>query len=517
MTRNIIARLAKFMLSDITVNLILGDQLFYDSQLIKIAQQGDIFVMVESTFLSQRNNYHKQKLAYIYTCMRHYGDYLESRSCQLNYSKLESNQSFESILGSLKKNQNITKVRLFEVTDKTFRQYLVDLCQKFGLEIEFCPNPMFLLNTQEFGDYLNQHQLGKKRMLMNNFYIWHRKKLNLLLNKEGKPLGDKWSLDEDNRKKLPKDTVVPKQHLEWKSSHFEEVKSTIERISADNPGSLLSSSWLPVTHEQALEQLHFFLNQLLNNFGDYEDAMTTRSDFVFHSVLSPMLNNGLLTPNLVLEELQNLVTAKGLENLKLNSVEGYIRQLIGWREWMKGLYDWEYNKPVASYNFFEHHKPLPDYFWKAELLETSPELKLNLPLKSTLSKVFKYGWCHHIERLMILSNWMLMSEYDPLEVYDWFNSMFVDAYEWVMIPNVIGMGQFADGGIFATKPYFSGGNYLKKMSDYPDSKIWETVWTGLFWKFLFKHEEFFRSQPRLAMLLNTKNRSETHQLELKVA
>jgi deoxyribodipyrimidine photolyase-related protein len=282
-----------------------------------------------------------------------------------------------------------------------------------------------------------------------------------------------------------------------------------------NPGKLSNASWLPTTHAESIDWLREFLKERFVLFGDYEDALTDRSNIVFHSAISPMLNNGLLTPKQVLAELENYLNEEyGFSIFDydlnknqhspsfLNSIEGFVRQLIGWREWIRIMYLKEYEIKLSSYNFFKATNPLPPYFW--DLNPDDPAIKDNIPLQNVLTKIDSYGWSHHIERLMVLSNWMLLNEYDPIECLDWFKAMYVDAYDWVMVPNVLGMGLFADGGIFATKPYVAGGNYLKKMSDYPDSKKWESIWTDKFWNFLIKHQEYFKTNPRMNMLIQTK-------------
>jgi deoxyribodipyrimidine photolyase-related protein len=231
--------------------------------------------------------------------------------------------------------------------------------------------------------------------------------------------------------------------------------------------------------------------------------------------LSVYMNNGLLTPRQVLQALDDFMRGKfgwgifnkvyseisgeEIQKVNLNSIEGFIRQIIGWREWMKGLYDNIYAQDLRQYNFWNNNKSLPDYFYSKsgfDELATS-----NFPLWQSLQNLYDYSYNHHIERLMIFSNWFMLNEYDPQQCFDWFMEMYIDAYDWVMVGNVIGMGLYADGGIFATKPYICGGNYIKKMSDYPDSKIWDPIWTDLFWQFLLKHKDFFATNPRLNMLI----------------
>ena len=330
---------------------------------------------------------------------------------------------------------------------------------------------------------------------MNSFYIWQRKRLNIFLD-QNKPKFGKWSFDSENRKKLPKNVTLPSSIWEFKSKNYQNVAQTISELYTNNPGYLdLQKSWLPINHKQAKQKLQEFLETRLRLFGNYEDALTNRDNFVFHSVLSPMLNNGLLTPSYVLQEVLNHVEKNNNLEDFYNSIEGFIRQIIGWREWMKLLYEFKYDENFRELNFFKAQEKLPDYFYD---LKDLPE---NIPLTLAIEKVSKLSWAHHIERLMILSNWMTLNSYNPKECYEWFLSQFVDAYEWVMVPNVYGMGLFADGGFFATKPYISGGAYIKKMSDYKDNG-WIKLWTDRYWQFLKKNKSQLKDNPRMKLILS---------------
>jgi deoxyribodipyrimidine photolyase-related protein len=479
-----------------SLTLVLADQLFSDH--FTLHDDSDV-VMVESLNESSRLNYHKLRLIYVFTCMRHFRDYLLSKGKKVHYFELTKGAEFETVIEKLKKDFGYSKLKVYPPNNKYFDKKLQLIISKLQMQYEEIENPMFLTSKSDFQRYLSTTN-PKAKLLMANFYIWQRKRLNLLLDKDQKPLGGSWSHDKNNRKKLPKDIEL-KQDLDYfKSDHFYEIRSLIQKHFANNPGKV-DNMWLPVTHEQADKKLQYFLENILLDFGDFEDAMSTHNDFVFHSVLSPMLNNGLLTPNQVLDSLsQHLSKNPKLLTTKINSIEGFVRQIIGWREWVKGMYDNKYDENFLELNFFRSSKPLPDYFYRPS--KHLQELEQNIPLKTVLLKVEKLGWCHHIERLMILANWMTINEYNPSECYKWFASQFIDAAEWVMVPNVMGMGIFSDGGIYATKPYISGGNYIKKMSDYPAVNTWEKIWTDKFWSFLEKHREFFQTQPRLSMLLN---------------
>lgn len=254
----------------------------------------------------------------------------------------------------------------------------------------------------------------------------------------------------------------------------------------ENPGEANRFSY-PTTHREARHWLRQFLIERFHDFGPYEDAISTRHRVLHHAVLTPALNIGLLTPREVVDDVLEHAREHAVP---LNSVEGFIRQIIGWREFMLGVYH-EVGVRARTSNFWGFSRRLPRAFYTATT--GIP------PVDATLRRVIETGWCHHIERLMILGNFMLLCRIHPDDVYAWFMEMFIDAYDWVMVPNVYGMSQFADGGTFTTKPYLSGSNYLLKMSDHPKGP-WCAVWDALFWTFIADHETFFASHPRLGMM-----------------
>jgi deoxyribodipyrimidine photolyase-related protein len=458
--------------------------------------------MIESREICIRFDYHKQKLTFVLACMREYRDFLLGKNLNIAYYELKEQKSFEEVLAEL--SEKYSEIEFYDISDKSFSRFITDLAGKYFGKISILENPQFLTSKKDFADYLNSKR--SKRLLMNDFYIWQRKKLNLLLDKNNNPLGGSWSCDADNRKKIPKTEVVPSIYKPKPTQNYEDARETVLEFYPNNPG-LIDDLWLPTNHEQAKELLQDFLNNRLSKFGDYEDSLSDRDPFLFHSNLGPVINNGLLTPSLVLEKLFEFCDSNpDLLVNHLNSVEGFVRQIIGWREWIKGMYDNQYSENITKYNFFEANNDLTKdfYFEKVAPYVWNKPTVVNIPLKLALDKVERYGYNHHIERLMVLGNWMLLSEFEPMQCYRWFMEMYVDAYDWVMVPNVFGMALFADGGIFATKPYVAGGNYLKKMADYKISKEVEELWTDKFWDFLLKHKSVFKSNPRMAMLITTK-------------
>jgi deoxyribodipyrimidine photolyase-related protein len=361
---------------------------------------------------------------------------------------------------------------------------------------------MFLCDRQQFQNYLYYHP----KPFMKSFYERERKRLNILLAKDNKPEGGQWSFDVENRKKAPKD-LTNKGLLKLAASpHLKDVSSLVSKKFSDHPGSM-DDFWLPVDRAGALKYLDHFLHHHLVHFGDYQDAITARDPFLYHAVISPMMNNGLITPAEILEKV--LKCYREEKDVPLSSVEGFVRQVMGWREFVRGIYQ-NYSDLQETTNFFNNQGKLTRDWY-----EGTTGIP---PVDDAIKKAVKYGYCHHIERLMILSNIMLLSEIHPREVHKWFMEMFVDSADWVMGPNVYGMGQFSDGGIFATKPYISGSNYVLKMSDYKKGD-WCETWDGLFWRFIGKHSEFFSKNYRMSMMVKTYEKMEPNRKQklLKLA
>lgn len=334
--------------------------------------------------------------------------------------------------------------------------------QQRSCVLEILPTPMLLTPTEVMDDYFN----GRRKPMMVHFYQMQRKRLGVLIDDQGAPVGGRWSFDADNRKKLPKGITVP------------------EEPSID----------LPVDHLSAQQWLDTFLEHRLAGFGTYEDAISSKHRVMWHSVLTPMLNLGLLTPQQVLNR---TLAAADASEIPLNSLEGFLRQIIGWREFMAAMY-LRHGVTMRNSNFWNFEdRPIPDAFYQGTT--GIP------PIDDAIKRALNTGYCHHIERLMLLGNMMLLCGFHPTRIYTWFMELFVDAYDWVMVPNVYGMSQFADGGIFTSKPYLSGSNYVRKMSDYKQGD-WCGIWDGLFWSFIHRHGDFFRSQPRLAMMTRNLDR-----------
>ena len=461
-----------------TLHLILGDQLF-DQKIFYKPIKAEVFFMMEDIALCTHHKYHKQKIMLFLSAMRAFKKEWALKA-ELVYQHLDPLKSYFSVLKKVVDKNNVKKIQSFEISDHFFHDQVQEFCSKNDIELELLPSPAFMTSKQKFKDYCDSH----KTPFMKSFYKQQRVDHKILVDKDNKPEGDKWSFDEDNRKNLPKKHVPP---LLNKSSNInQDVAQLIEKHFDDHPGHT-DYFFYPTTRKEALSWLNEFFEKRFELFGDYEDAISTEHDFIYHSVLSPIINLGLLTPKEVVNKA--LIYAKK-NNVPMNSLEGFVRQIIGWREFIKGIYD-QYDEKQSTSNFFNHQNHMAPSWYTGDT---------GIPiLDHSIHKALDYGYAHHIERLMVLSNLMLLCEIHPKEVYSWFMCYFVDSADWVMTPNVYGMGQFSDGGIFATKPYICGSNYLFKMSDFPKGE-WTDVVDGLYWRFIDKHKEFFSSNHRLSMM-----------------
>lgn len=461
-----------------TLHIILGDQLFDYSQYYK-SIEADHFFMMEDYGLCTHYKYHKQKILLFLTAMREFkADWPKSKP--LIYNKLDSKLQYFKTLKQLVLKYKIEQIQTYEVSDHFFQQQLKNFCSDLSLVFKELPSPGFLTSKQEFQEYCQNH----KTPFMKTFYKQQRTSHNILVNKDGTPQGGKWSFDEENRKKLPKNHVPP--FISVTKRKNEELVKLVEFEFGDHPGNLDSFIY-PTNRSEALDWLQQFFEQRFNLFGDYEDAISQQYDYLYHSVLSPTINLGLLTPKEVVDK---AIEYAKKNKVPLNSLEGFVRQVIGWREFVKGIYD-QYGERQHSSNFFNYKNLMAPSWYTGDT---------GIPiLDHIIKKALDLGYTHHIERLMVLSNLMLLCEIDPKEVYNWFMCFYVDSADWVMTPNVFGMGQFSDGGIFATKPYICGSNYMLKMSDFPKGEWTDTV-DGLYWRFIDKHQDFFNSNPRLSMM-----------------
>ena len=470
-----------------TALLIFPHQLFEQSPLLDI--EGDIFLIEEHLFFNQYP-FHKQKIAFHRASMKCYAKFLQQNGNPVTYIDAPDNLSDVRHLIPWLRQSGYESIRIIDPVDYLLMRRVRRMVQKEEMGIEVLDSPLFL-NTKD--DLSTFFKPTKKKFFQTSFYIEQRKSRNILIDVDGEPVGGKWSFDAENRKRYPKNQTPPVISRPSKNEFTEEAIRYTETSFADNYGSLDEFPLYPTDFQSAGEWLSTFLEERFDEFGPYEDALVANEDILNHSVLTPMLNVGLLTPEEVIET--TLQYVKNNE-VRLNSVEGFVRQIIGWREFIRGIYEVK-GVEERTRNFWGFERKIPKSFYDGTT--GIP------PIDMTIKKILISGYAHHIERLMVLGNFMVLCEFDPDEVYRWFMEMFIDAYDWVMVPNVYGMSQFADGGLMSTKPYISGSNYLMKMSDYKKGE-WQATWDGLFWRFMDVHRDFFSSNPRMRMLVSTFDR-----------
>lgn len=466
-----------------SISLIFPHQLFEEHPALDLDR---IVFLVEEPLFFNQYKFHKQKIVFHRASMKFYQNYLERKKIKVIYIDSKNELSETRILLQHLKQIGIEEIHYADVTDDWLNKRIKQSADKVGLVTYQYQSPCFLNSKEELFEYFNE----KKKFSQTDFYAKQRKKLKILLDKNGIPVGGKWTYDSDNRLKYPPNKKPPQVNFPVINQYSQEAIDYVQKNFPNNYGAISEQFNYPNTFDESKRWFQQFLESRFKEFGPYEDAIVANESILNHSLITPMLNVGLLTPHVILNT--TLLFAEK-ENIPLNSLEGFIRQIIGWREFIRAVYELK-GIEQRTKNYWNFKRKIPPSFWKGE---TGIE-----PLDITIKKVLETGYCHHIERLMVLGNFMLLCEFDPDEVFKWFMELFIDSYDWVMVPNVYGMSQFADGGLMSTKPYISGSNYLMKMSDYKKGD-WQLIWDALFWRFMDKHRDFFLSNPRLGMLVRT--------------
>lgn len=377
---------------------------------------------------------------------------------------------------------NIRTVHYAEVTDYLLQRRINRYAQRAGIQCIVYPSPNFICTPEYLHDYFQT----RKRYFLTDFYIEQRKRFAILMN-GNEPAGGKWTYDTENRKRLPAGTFIPPPAARPSSPVIREAQAYVQAHYPNNPGTC-DPFLYPVTHADALAVLDDFLTNRFVHYGVYQDALVAEQSFLFHSLLTPALNIGLLDPLTIIDR---ALAAAVTHSVPLNSLEGFIRQVIGWREFIRAVYEREGVKQRTT-NYWGHTNHIPDSFWSGT---TGID-----PVDTVIRRVHQTAYSHHIERLMVLGNFMLLCEFHPDDVYTWFMSLYIDAYDWVMVPNVYGMSQYADGGLMSTKPYVSGSNYILSMSNFRKG-AWCNTWDALYWGFIHQHREQFRKNPRMSMMV----------------
>lgn len=488
--------------------LVLGDQLTLSLPAIEQANPDrDIIVMAEVNSEATYVKHHKLKITLIFSAMRHFAQALTEKGFLVVYTNIDDSENSSSLLGEVQKASAQHQCQQVVVTEPGEYRLLEEFKQwqdTLGLPVVICEDNRFLASPADFANWAE----GRKQLRMEYFYRDMRRRYQVLIE-DGKPTGGKWNYDQQNRKQFDFAHDIPARTIFAPDSITQSVMTIVQQRYPKHMGTTDSFD-LAVTREQALVVLEQFISTRLVNFGDFQDSLVQNEHYLFHSHISSYLNIGLLLP---LEVILAAEQAYLRGQAPLNAVEGFIRQVLGWREYVRGLY-WLKMPEYASDNFLNATRKLPDFYWTADT-------KMNC-LNQCVSTTIDNAYAHHIQRLMVLGNFALLAGIAPDEVNEWFLAVYTDAFEWVEMPNVTGMATFADGGVMASKPYASSGAYIHKMSDYCQHCHYSVKdkhgsnacpFNYLYWDFLHRNGARLGNNPRLAMPYRTLGRMEQSKLD----
>ena len=490
------------------LTLILGDQLSHNlSSLQYHNKKNDLILMCEVLQECQTPKHHKKKIVFILSAMRHFAKELEEKGFNICYVKLDNNEnsgSFNTEILRIAQKYKIKKVKVTEPSEYRVLKDLENLKEK-NIDLQIIPDDRFLCSKNEFKEFAANH----KNLVMEVFYRQMRRKYNILLDEQKKPIGGKWNFDSENRK-FPKNNLEIPKHFTSKSDKItQEVIKLVQENFADHFGDI-EPFYLAVTRKDALKALNQFITERLKNFGKFQDAMIENENFMFHSILSFYLNIGLLDP---LEIIKKAEESYQEQQISINNVEGFIRQILGWREFIRGIY-WLKMPEYLSENFFDAQNNLPEFYW-------GKDTKMNC-VKQCVKNTKENAYAHHIQRLMVLGNFALLAGIEPVQVNEWYLIVYADAFEWVEMPNVTGMTLFADGGVVATKPYAASGSYISKMSNYCQNCAYDVKeksgkdacpFNYLYWNFLIKNRNKLKNNHRMTMIYRVLDKFDAQKIE----
>ena len=460
------------------VALVFPHQLFKHADTLKHVET---VYLVENELYFSQYKFHQQKILLHRASMKFYENYLQNNAKKVVY--IDFNVDLATVFEDLA-SKNITEIHYIDTTDFLLEKRLERFAKKAEITLFRYENPNFLTSKDDIKSMLK----ADKHYFMASFYIKQRKKLGILVEEDTTPVGGKWSFDTENRKKTPKNLIIPKNKIINENKYVKEAQNYVLAHFGGHYGVAKTFNY-PTTFEEAEAVLEDFLERKLQLFGDYEDAILQNETFMFHSLLTPALNIGLLLPQQIIDKTLDFAQQN---DIPLNSLEGFIRQIIGWREFIRGIYELESVKQRTK-NFWEYERKIPESFWNGTTGI--------VPFDAMIKKLENSAYTHHIERLMIAGNLLHLCDFAPNDVYKWFMEWYIDAYDWVMVPNVYGMSQYADGGLMTTKPYISGSNYLMKMSDFPKGD-WQKIWDGLYWRYIWQNREIFAKNIRMSLPVN---------------
>jgi deoxyribodipyrimidine photolyase-related protein len=481
------------------LRLILADQLSESLPTLQdIDTQHDTVLLCELNEETSYVKHHPKKIAFLFSAMRHFALALAEQGYCVSYIKLDDAHNTGSFTGEIKRavaELKPDKIVVTEPGEYRVLRMMQSWQSLLGIPVEILPDSRFLASHAEFADWADD----KKQLRMEYFYRVMRKKYGILIDADGKPSGGEWNYDKQNRKPPKTGMKSPARISHVKSDITRQVLQLVRERFSHHFGTLEPFHYA-VTRSQAIIELDHFIEHLLPGFGDYQDAMVADEPFLYHSLLSTYLNAGLLLP---LEICQKAEAAFRAGKAPLNAVEGFIRQILGWREYIRGIY-WKFMPDYGERNSLQATRPLPAFYWTAETAMFC--------MRESISHTREHAYSHHIQRLMVTGNFALLAGLDVKAVQEWYLAVYSDAYEWVEMPNTLGMALFGDGGVVASKPYAASGKYIKRMSNYcskckydPELMTGEQAcpFNALYWDFLARHEDEFRANQRMPFVYSS--------------
>jgi deoxyribodipyrimidine photolyase-related protein len=490
-------------MSDSKLILVLGDQLSLHNPALEAARPGtDTIVMAEVREEAGYVRHNRHKIALIFSAMRHFAEQLRERDHVVHYYHYDKGvASLGKAVEAELSRANYASVLVCEPGEHRLRKSMEQWSNAYGIDVEIVSDSRFLCSIDEFNEWAD----GYKSLRMEYFYRGMRKRYGVLLEDDGKPCGDKWNYDQENRKGWRNQVDIPDRPQMKQDDITREVLELVEKEFPDNPGDLERFNY-GVTSAQAQAALNWFCEHGLGNFGTYQDALAEESPWLFHGLVSMYINIGLLEPLAVCEQVEQAWRDGRCE---LAAAEGFIRQILGWREYIRGVY-WRFMPDYKHKNHFQARRGLPDWFWTGDT-----DMRC---LSQALKQSLDLGYGHHIQRLMVIGNFALLAGLDVEEVCDWYLAVYVDAFEWVELPNTLGMALHADGGMMASKPYAASGKYIQKQGNhcnecrYSPSKMTgdgACPYNALYWRFIDRHFKKLEDNGRMGLVLNNwKKRSQ---------
>ncbi|MFX0557341.1 cryptochrome/photolyase family protein [Maribacter sp. CXY002] len=491
------------------LRLILGDQLNQKHSWFNEVDESVTYLMAEMRQETAYVTHHVQKVVAFFMAMRSFKDDLSQKGHQFIYLKISDKENPHALSKIIEKYMKKTAADRFEYQlpdEYRLDQQLQCICDELQIESQVVDTEHFFTGRYELKEFYK----GKKQMVMESFYRMMRKKHNIMMV-NNQPEGGKWNFDQSNRKKWKGEPSIPLERGFRKD--IQSILGELEGVKIKTFGNIEPEdfNW-PVTRRECLSVLNYFCKELLPYFGDYQDAMHENQKFLFHSRLSFAMNTKILSPKEVIEKVLDQYY-EHTDEIKISQVEGFIRQILGWREFMRGIY-WKEMPQYKQLNGLNNTNKLPDFFWTGDT-------KMNC-LKHAIDQSLDSAYAHHIQRLMVIGNFALLTQINPDEVDQWYLGVYIDAIEWVEITNTRGMSQFADNGIVATKPYVSSANYINKMSNYCSNCQYSHIkktednacpFNALYWNFLDEKKEYFKNNQRMTMMLNLLNKKDKNEIQ----